>query len=142
MNQILSAVCFSLFVTLTKHGVGHHAEYFVYVRPEWMEVFFKLAWWYAWIVVIAYTTIKLSIACFLLRLADHRRHWRWVLYTIMGMTLPRVLSAALTYGWHSRPRPFHHWFGIIPYTSVSTCKRRLGFQFAAAAWVRFSQSRF
>jgi hypothetical protein len=50
-----------------------------------MAVFFKVVWWYAWIVVVAYTCIKLSIACFLLRLADHRRHWRWVLYGIMGM---------------------------------------------------------
>ncbi|KAF2024509.1 hypothetical protein EK21DRAFT_94032 [Setomelanomma holmii] len=86
LAAVLSATCFSLFVTLTQHGVGHHAEYFTFVHPEYMSVFFKVVWWYAWIVVVAYTSIKLSIACFLLRLADHRRHWRWVLYTIMTLT--------------------------------------------------------
>ena len=85
-SQALSSTCFGLFVTLTKHGVGRHSEYYIFVRPDHFETFFKIAWWYAWIIVIAYSSIKVSIACFLLRLADHRRHWRWVLYIIIGMT--------------------------------------------------------
>jgi hypothetical protein len=76
-----------MFVTLTNYGVGHHAEYFTYVRPEWYKVYIKVGWPYAWIVVIAYTTIKLSIACFLLRLAGHHRYWRLGLYTIMSTIL-------------------------------------------------------
>lgn len=86
-DQLLSTVCFSIFVTLTKNGIGRHAEYYIYVRPDLLTVFFELAWWYAWIIVVAYTSIKISIACFLLRLADHRRHWRWILYSIIGQLL-------------------------------------------------------
>lgn len=82
--QIMSTACFSLFVALTRNGVGRHAEYFTYVRPDLFTVFFELAWWYAWIIVVAYSSIKISIACFLLRLADHRRHWRWILHSIVG----------------------------------------------------------
>jgi hypothetical protein len=73
-----------VFVKTTFIGVGHHAEYFLYVRPDKMTIFFQITWTYAWILTIAYSAIKISIACFLLRLADHRRYWRWVLYTIIG----------------------------------------------------------
>lgn len=72
-------------MSLTKIGLGHHAEYFTYARLDLFMPLFKLLWWYAWIVVIAYSAIKISIALFLLRLADHRRKWRWVLYGIIGM---------------------------------------------------------
>ncbi|KAH7123531.1 hypothetical protein B0J11DRAFT_314047 [Dendryphion nanum] len=99
LATVLSATIFGLFVTLTKNGVGHHAEYFMYVRPDLLTVFFQIAWWYAWIVVIAYSSIKISIAFFLLRLADHRRHWRFVLYGIIVIlvlfTLGSVLSLIL-----------------------------------------------
>ena len=80
----MSATCFALFAWLVNLGVGHHAEYFLYVHPENMSPFFEIAWWYAWLMVIAYTSTKISIACFLLRLVDHRRAWRWVLYVIMS----------------------------------------------------------
>lgn len=84
LRQILSTICFSLFAVLTNNGVGRHAEYYIYIRPDLMANFFKIAWWYSWIVVVAYTTIKISIACFLLRLTDHRRRWRWTLYGVMS----------------------------------------------------------
>jgi|SRR5690242_16807963 len=82
--QPLSTACFSIFVTLTRNGVGRHVEFYTSVRPDLLTIFFELAWWYSWIVVMANTSIKISIACFLLHLADHRRHWQWVLYSIIG----------------------------------------------------------
>lgn len=52
-----------------------------------MEKFFFTSWWYAWLVVIAYCSTKISIALFLLRLADHRRIWRWVFNIIISESL-------------------------------------------------------
>jgi hypothetical protein len=89
-------MCFSFFVVLTHNGVGRHAEYYMYDRPDLMTKFFQIVWWYAWIVVIAYTTVKISIACFLLRLTDHRRRWRWTLYGVMSMFQSREGAPVLT----------------------------------------------
>jgi hypothetical protein len=86
--QMLSTICFSFFVVLTYNGIGRHAEYYIYVRPDLLPAFFRIVWWYAWIIVVAYTTIKISIACFLLRLTDHRRRWRWTLYGVMSKSRP------------------------------------------------------
>ncbi|KZM21875.1 hypothetical protein ST47_g6996 [Ascochyta rabiei] len=96
LAAILSTACFSLFVTLTRNGVGRHAEFYTYVRPDLLTVFFQVAWWYAWLVVVAYTSIKISIACFLLRLANHRRHWRWVLYTTIVLLLLFTVGSVLS----------------------------------------------
>ncbi|KAF3042042.1 hypothetical protein E8E11_002324 [Didymella keratinophila] len=92
---VLNTACFSLFVALTRNGVGRHSEYFTYVRPDLFTVFFELAWWYAWIIVVAYSSIKISIAFFLLRLADHRRHWRWALHSIIVFNLVSDLVLAI-----------------------------------------------
>jgi hypothetical protein len=86
--RLLSTACLLLFVALTRNGVGRHAEFFTYSRPDIFTVFSELAWRYAWITVVAYSSIKVSIACFLLRLTDHRRHWRWVLHSIIGKSHP------------------------------------------------------
>jgi hypothetical protein len=52
--QILSTICFYFLVALTQIGVGHHAEYFTYVRPDMLGEFYKIMWYYSWILVIAY----------------------------------------------------------------------------------------
>ena len=130
--------CFSLFVALTWSGVGRHAEFYTYVQPELLVVFFQLAWWYSWIVVVAYTSIKISIACFLLQLADHRRHWRWTLYAIIGIpNFSSCGSSSLT-RYTSSPYGVHYRVSAISDPAMYACTCGMGLQPTATNWVYIS----
>lgn len=117
----LSTTIFAMFVTLTKIGLGHHAEYFTYVRMDMFMPLFKILWWYAWLVVIAYSAIKISIALFLLRLADHRRKWRWVLYGIIVVLVLFTIGSVLSLILQCRPIAAAWDFSLRPPAGNAVC---------------------
>ena len=134
--QALSVACFSFFAALTHIEVGHHVEYFTYVRPDHRKRFFEISWWYAWILVAAYSSIKISIACFLLRFADHRRHWQWSLYAMIGASINQQWRCELISLSRSHFNPVHHWIRSLIGIAMFTHSSSMGLQFAAAYRVR------
>lgn len=130
--QILSTICFSFLVALTQIGVGHHAEYFTYVRPDMLGEFYKIMWYYSWILVIAYSSIKISIACFLLRLVDHSRSWRWFLHAMIGEFTRQQRGLALIFDYISHANLVYNRICSFFVTTMQPCGSSLGLQLATA----------
>ncbi|OWY44158.1 hypothetical protein AALT_g5880 [Alternaria alternata] len=121
LSAVLSVACFSSFAALTHVGVGHHVEYFTYVRPDHRKRFFEISWWYAWILVAAYSSIKISIACFLLRFADHRRHWQWSLYAMIVILILFTIGSVLSLVLQCLPIQAAWDFNLRPPTGNANC---------------------
>jgi Fungal rhodopsin domain len=81
--QILAVTVFGLFVQGTHYGIGKH----IYaIPPQEFESLFYILFWQGLLVVFAVSFVKLSIAFFLLRLAQ-RTQYRRFLYGVIGLFL-------------------------------------------------------
>lgn len=79
--QILAVTVFAIFVQGTHHGMGRH---FSTIPPEEYTALFYGIFWQGLLVVFAVSFVKLSIAFFLLRLAQ-RTHYKRFLYGVIGL---------------------------------------------------------
>lgn len=100
MAMALATTTTGLFLKVVTLGMGRHIDISIPPNPNAFPIanmmdFFKYVYVYAILIIFAYSSIKLSIGFFLLRLADRTR-WRTFLICTLAFLVVFTIASTMS----------------------------------------------